>query len=279
MKLFHIQIRLLFRWLRYFWRAKTIYDVHSPFVADFVNVVLEDDRTFYAFSEIEFLREKLLKNKTELIIEDHGAGSKVNPSTKRLIADVAHHSAVPPEVGQLLFRLVHFSKPKTILELGTSLGISTLYLASGALNAQVRTLEGCPDIADKALHHFSVLNRTNIQLYKGKFEETLPKALADWRQLDFLFLDGDHRQGASWHYFEKCLEHAHEYSVFVIADIHWSAEMEQAWTRMQAHSRVKLSIDLFYVGILFFRIEQHQIEHYTLIKKSWKPWRLGIFGA
>lgn len=278
MRLFQVQFRLLTRWLRYFWRAKTIYDIHSPFVADLVHAVVEDTRHFYPFSEIEALRAQLLQSQAPLQIQDFGAGSKVNTSTTRTIADVAQHSAIEEETGKQLFRLVHFCKPKTILELGTSLGISTLYLASAVQQARVITLEGCPDIAAKAIHHFDILKRKNIQLIEGEFKTTLSKALQALQQVDFLLLDGDHRKGASWHYFEQCLEFAQETSVFVIADIHWSEEMEQAWARMQAHPRVSLSVDLFHLGLLFFRSEPLQKEHFTIIQKRYKPWHLGFFG-
>lgn len=277
MKLFSVQLRLLVRWLRYFWRARTIYDVHSPFVVEVVKAVIEDERHFYAFSEIEALREKMLQSQVQLAIQDYGAGSKINLNATRTIADLTRNAAVPAEVGQQLFRLAHFCKPKTILELGTSLGISTLYLASGASNAQVLTIEGSPDIAAKAQQHFEILKRENIQLKQGAFQKVLPEALKTLPQLDFLFLDGDHREAASWQYFTQCLENAHENSVFVIADIHWSEEMERVWKRMQAHARVTLSMDLYHFGILFFRTENLQPEHFTIIQKKYKIWRLGLF--
>ncbi len=277
MNLFSTQFRLLARWLRYFWRARTIYDLHSPFVVELVNAVVEDERHFYAFSEIEALREKMLQSQVQLTIQDYGAGSKINPNTTRTVADLAHNAAVPTEVGQQLFRLAHFCKPKTILELGTSLGISTLYLASGASNAKLLTIEGSPDIAAKAQQHFDILKRENIQLQTGIFQQKLPEALKALPSLDFLFLDGDHREAASWQYFTQCLENAHENSVFVIADIHWSEEMERVWKRMQAHARVTLSVDLYHFGILFFRSENIQSEYFTIIQKKYKIWRLGFF--
>lgn len=277
MKMLRLYLRLLSRYAQYFWRAKTIYDIHSPFVADLVNAILEDKRHFYAFSQIELLRDQLLQMRKKLNIEDHGAGSLVNKNQMRSVASIARHSAISPATGRQLFRLVNFCKPNSILELGTSLGISTLYLASGALHAKVITLEGCPDIARQAQHNFDVMNTQNITLREGIFEKLLPQALEGIKTLDFLFLDGDHRAGASLQYFEQCLPCAHARSVFVIADIHWSDEMQQAWHQMRRHPRVSLSIDLFHIGILFFRTENRQPEHFTLINKAWKPWRIGLF--
>ncbi|MFN7116974.1 MAG: O-methyltransferase [Saprospiraceae bacterium] len=277
MKLLSVHAGLLMRWWRYFWRARTIYDVHSPFVADLVQAVVEDTRHFYAFSEIEALRAQLLQNETPLKIKDYGAGSQVNPDSIRTIADLAKNAAIPAEVGRQLFRLVHFCKPQLILELGTSLGISTLYLSAGARNAQVITVEGSPEVAAQAKHHFNILNKPNIISQQAEFQAILPEILPNINKLDFLFLDGDHREAATWAYFEACLKVAHDNSVFVIADIHWSEEMERVWQRLQAHPRVTLSVDLFHLGLLFFRKENTEKEHFTIIKKSYKFWRLGVF--
>lgn len=278
MKMLRLYSRLFWRFAHYYWRSRTIYDVHSPFVADLTKAILEDDRAFYAFGGIESLREKLLQNKTILHIEDHGAGSKVNNNSTRTVADIAKYSAISEHTGKQLFRLVNFCKPKTILELGTSLGISTLYLANAALNSKIITIEGCHDIAVQAKSHFDIMKASNIELKEGIFEELLHSVLTDLKVVDFLFLDGDHRAGASLQYFEQCLPYAHENSVFIIADIHWSNEMEQAWKQMQQHPHITLSVDLFHVGLLFFRAEQHEKEHFILIEKKYKPWRLGIFG-
>lgn len=277
MNLLFVQLQLLIRWLRYFVRAKTIYDVHSPFVADFISAVLEDDRHFYAFSEIEGMRRQLIQSKKMLKIEEHGAGSLVNKEAARTIGNIARYAAIAPQAGRWLFRLVHYFKPNTILEFGTSLGISTMYLAAGSLNAKVVTMEGSPEVAKQAQRNFTFLKKTNIISQQGVFAHILPTILQELKSLDLIFLDGDHRSGASINYFEQCLPFANPQSIFIVADIHWSAEMEQAWEQLKAHPQVSLSMDLFYLGLLFIRTENIQKEHYTLIEKKYKFWRLGIF--
>lgn len=268
---------MLRRYWSYFRRAKTIFDVHSPFVAKLTNAVLEDKRHFYAFSEMELLRERLSNDQTELQIKDHGAGSQVHDRNTRTVAELARHTAIPPAVGRMLFRLVDFCKPETILELGTSLGISTLYLRGAALRAQIVTIEGSPEIAMQAQTNFAKFYADNVDLRIGTFASALPAALQDLQRLDFLYLDGDHRREATLAYVESCLDFAHEHSVFVIADIYWSAEMMAAWQALRTHPRVRLSVDLFHFGILFFRSENIEPEHFILIEKRFKPWRLGIF--
>lgn len=265
------------RFLSFYWRAGTIYDIHSPFAAAFIREVVEDSRSYYAFSRIEGLRRKLLQDQTPLTILDHGAGSRVSKSRVRKVSSIARFSAISPATGRLLFRAVNFFRPTTIIELGTSLGISTLYLAAPFSGATVITIEGCPNTASRAASNFSALDAGNIDLRIGPFSEQLPRALHQISQLDLLYIDGDHRFGASLNYFRRSLEKMHNGSVLILADIHWSREMENAWREMKDHHAVTLSIDLFQLGFLFFNRDIREKQHLRITLARWKPWRMGFF--
>jgi predicted O-methyltransferase YrrM len=271
-----VHIVLIWRYLKYYFRAETHYGVHSPFVYELAREVLEDGREFYAFSTIEGFRRLLLRSKRRINITDYGAGSKIEPGGQRSIRSLARHSAVSAGTGRQLFRLVNFLKPGAMLELGTSLGISTAYQAAAALNAQMLTIEGCPETAKLAFQHFKELGLPSIRVLNGPFHELLPSALKHLQQLDYLYLDGDHRAAACLENFRVCLPYAHNGSVFVIADIHWSKEMEQAWMEMQQQPEVTLAVDFFHFGLLFFRQEQREKQYFTLIKACYKPWRIGL---
>ncbi len=270
------QLRAIFRFLKYYFKARTKYNVHSPFVYDFVEDVLEDDRWYYAFSEWEALRRLLRSNKTKIQVTDYGAGSQVTGTGERSLSSLARYSAGSPYTCRLLFRIVQKYQPKTMLELGASLGISTGYQAAAALNAQFLTIEGCPNVAHYAAHHFQLMKLKNVRLLEGKFDEMLHLALKELKKLDYLFLDGNHRKAPVLRYFEQCLELADERSVFVFDDIHWSDEMEQAWEEIKRHEAVTLSIDLFFFGVVFFQKDFQAKEHYTLIPWGLKPWSLGL---
>ena len=137
-----------------------------------------------------------------LEITDLGAGSKVTPRKQRTVSNIARHGAIDARTGQMLFRLVNWRKPSIVLELGTSLGISTMYQASAALSARVITIEGCPSTARTALQNFEAAGLSGIELINRSFDEGLDLVLADVDRIDYLFLDGDHRAGASIRYFE-----------------------------------------------------------------------------
>jgi len=269
-------VKHFLRFLKYYFLAKTRYNVHSPFVFQFIEQVLEDDRWYYAFSEIEAVRKLMLKDKRKVHVTDLGAGSQVEDKKERTISSLAKHSANQPFVCRILFRIVNFYKPKRMLELGTSLGISTNYQAAASLDGRMVTIEGCPNTAHLAAGNFKLLGAKNISLLEGDFDKMLPVAANELGPFDYVFIDGNHRKEPTIRYFETCVAHAHPDSVFVFDDIHWSDGMEAAWETIKQHPKVKLSIDLFFFGVVFFKKEFHKKEHFTLIKWEWKPWQVGF---
>lgn len=226
--------------------------VHSPFVFNFITHVLNDKRFFYAYDQVERLREHLLINNTQIEVQDYGAGSSVMASRTRTIKDIAKWSLKSPKYAQLLFRMVNYYQPHAIVELGTSFGITTAYLATGNTTSEVFTFEGAETIAALAKQHFAHLKLSNIHLATGNFDNTLQPALKKMRQVDFVFVDGNHRKEPTLNYFSWLLPYVQPASIFVFDDIHWSAEMEEAWRIIQSHPSVTCSIDLFFIGIVFF---------------------------
>ena len=269
------KLKIVQRYFKYYRKADTLYQAHSPFVYKFAEQVLEDDRDFYAFDSVEFLRNILKQNKDLIPITDLGAGSKSNNKTKKTVGSIAKNAASRPWQCRTLFRLINFYKPKTILEVGTSLGISTLYQAMAAQNANFITLEGDPVIAQIAQHNFKEMKMNQIELIQGNFDNTLSTALQKLKQLDYIFLDGNHKLEPTLRYFNEALQFSHNDSIFVIDDNHWSEEMEQAWEQIKNHPRVTLTIDLFHMGIVFFRKENKVKEHHIMAPLSWKPWASG----
>ena len=274
------RIGILQRFLSFFFRATTLYGIHSPFVYDFTEAVLEDDRQFYAFSALEDLRQLLRTDDRSIEVTDYGAGSALGLGRTRKIRQIARSSLSSTHFCQLLFRLAQHYQAQTILEMGTSLGLATLHLAKGAgSRAQVISLEGCPNIAALAQQHFQTFQAEHIQLRVGPFHATLRPALEQLQKLDLAFIDGNHRGEATLRYFYQCLEYHHEGTILIFDDIHWSEDMQAAWQSIQADPRVRLSIDLFFAGLVFFRSEGQEKQHFKLVPHRWKPWSLGFFRA
>ena len=260
------KLQLTLKYIRYWLTASNSkgHGIHSPFVYDFVRNVLNDNRSFYCYESIEYLREELKRNNEVLSVEDFGAGSHTKLFRQRSVASIAASALKPKKFGQLLFRMVNFYQPATVLELGTSLGITTSYLACAKNDAKVTTLEGAPAIAALAKQNFERLRLQNTELITGNFDETLPSALTGLSVIDFAFVDGNHRREPTLNYFNQLLQKAGEHSVFIFDDIHWSEEMEAAWQLIIESEAVTLSIDLFFIGIVFFRKENKAKEHFMI---------------
>jgi predicted O-methyltransferase YrrM len=258
--------KLAFKYLQYFLTASNGkgHGVHSPFVFEFITKVLNDTTKYACYKNIEQLRRQLRHDNTLLTIEDFGAGSRVHASYKRKVSEIAATSLKPKKFSQLLFRIANFYRPDNILELGTSLGITTAYLASANEHSKVITMEGAKEIAAVAKKNFQQLDLSNIEIVEGDFDFSLSRVLSELSSVDFAFVDGNHRKEPTIKYFEQLLLKTTNYSVLVFDDVHWSKEMEEAWEYIKQHSSVTLSIDLFFIGIVFFRQEQLEKQHFSI---------------
>ena len=237
---------------------------HSPFIFHFISQILNDRQFYPEYVTVETLRNKLLKDKAELTINDFGAGSTYSKINKRTVSAITKSSAKPKKFGQLLFRIVKQYQPKTILELGTSLGITTTYLSLANPGSTLITMEGSPAVAQKASQNFNELGLDNISIEQGNFDDTLQGVIQRLSSVNFAFIDGNHRQEPTERYFRELLSKTTNESILVFDDIHWSGEMEKAWETIKSHPSVRCSVDLFFIGIVFFRQEFLEKQHFRI---------------
>lgn len=203
----------------------------------------------------------MLHDNRILPVTDFGAGSKIK-NENRKVSEVAKYAAKQPRYGRLLHRMAGHYKTKNILELGTSLGISSAYLASANADSRVITMEGWPEILQLAKETFQKLHLDNITTVEGNFDDTLDSVLASMPAIDLAFIDGNHQETPTLNYFEKCLPKIHNDSILIFDDIYWTKGMEKAWKTIKAHPEVRLTIDTFYIGIVFFRKEIRSKQHF-----------------
>ncbi len=256
------------KYLRYYFTASNGkgHGTHSPFVFDFIEHVLNDKKNYACYDKIEAVRSQLKHDTTTIEVEDFGAGSSIIKSNKRVVKDIANSSLKSPKFAQLLYRIVQYYKPENILELGTSFGVTTTYLASGNDSAKVVTCEGAKQIASIAAKNFTQLNIKNVTLVQGDFDKTLPTIFDTLKTIDLAFVDGNHRKEPTLQYFQQLLAHSTNTTILVFDDIHWSQEMEAAWSAIQQHPAVTVTIDLFFIGIVCIsngiKVKQHFILRY-----------------
>jgi predicted O-methyltransferase YrrM len=262
----HSTFQLALKYLNYYFRASNGkgHGIHSPFVFEFVTKILGDKTEYDAYKKVEDLRAKLLLNKETVSITDLGAGSAKGGARERSVRSIAANASKPKKFGQLLYRTVQKYKPTTILELGSSLGITTAYLASGNPAAKILSLEGDPAIAAKARQHLKQLQIDDAELWVGNFDELLAPALEQLKRIDFVFVDGNHRYEPTKNYFNQLLKVARPDTILVFDDIHWSTEMEQVWDEIKSNDRVKCTVDLFFLGFVFFREEFKEKQDFVI---------------
>jgi predicted O-methyltransferase YrrM len=235
--------------ITYWLDAVDEHSLHSPFLFDLYTKVIKIEEE--GIPEIENLRTQLLQDARELTVEDFGKGSKHLKTQNRKISDIAKTSLSEPKFSRLYLRLVKHVKAKNIIDLGTSLGINTLYLAKKS-DAKVFTFEGSPEIAEIADITFEFGASKNIELIKGNIDSTIYSNLSRMPKADFVFMDANHQYDATMKYFNWLLMKIHHSSILVVDDIHDNAGMEKAWTEIRNHGLVYVSVDLYRCGILFF---------------------------
>ena len=252
-------------YFKYLLKAKHYkgHGIHSPFMFELVSDVLWEKHPFYAFEQIDGYRAELLRSDEVIEVTDLGAGSHKLKSNKRKVADICRSSAIRKKYGEFLFRLVSRYKSKTIVELGTSLGISSMYLAMPGKNNKVITIEGCPETAAIAKDGFEKYGLDNVEALTGRFKDVLPGVIENVETIDLLFVDGHHERDATIEYFNLCKTKAGNDSIFIFDDIHWSKGMEEAWDVIRSDKGVTLSADLYQLGLVFF-CKECKKQHYIV---------------
>jgi len=247
------KIHLIFSFFPYLIRSTNAHGIHSPFVYQLYTEVISKKNKLHQLEEVNVLKRKLLKNQKELNIIDLGAGSLTTKSNKRSISEIARTSVKSKKYAKLLFRLIQHLKPKSVIELGTSLGLTTAYLAVANKDSEIISIEGCPEIAALAKQNLRALNIQDVDIITGNFDDQFIPALTKLKKVDFIFFDGNHRKEPTVKYFIQSLPFLNENALLVFDDIHWSADMEEAWELIKNHPQATVTIDLFFMGLVFIK--------------------------
>lgn len=258
-------------YLKFLWNSKNEHAVHSPFVFNLITKCFYDKKPKPEYQVLKNYRNSLLENKNTIEVTDFGAGSKVFKSNKREIAKIAKTAGITKKRAELLFRITNYFQPESILEIGTSLGLATSALTLGNPKASITTLEGCPETAKIAQLQLAKLssraqsrdNINNVELVITEFSEYLQSQNLISNIFNLIYIDGNHSKTATLDYFELLLPTITNETTWIFDDIHWSAEMEEAWEIIKKHPKVTVTIDTFQWGLVFFRKEQVK-EHFVI---------------
>lgn len=252
-------------YFKYWLNVVDEHSLHSPFVYEiYTNVIAPKGRNIgiSKFADIEKIRSNFQNSTTKIKIKDLGAGSKLDNGAFRSVADIAKYGLTKNKYSRLFVRIIEYLNAKNIVELGTSLGINTLYLSSDD-SVEVNTFEGSSSLYDIAHEVFKGMHRNNIKIIEGNINDTLPEFIMHSKSIDLIYMDANHQYEPTIEYFELFLKRCHDKSCIIIDDIHLSKEMDRAWKYILNHYGVTLTMDLFNVGIVFVNPELTK-QHYTL---------------
>ena len=253
-------IHRLKEFLSYQQRAQTKYYIHSPFVYQFYLNVLEGS-TSYELQKIKALHDHLFQTYDKISINDMGA---IPGNKEKTVSKLASGASMPEKYGKVLFNLLQYFAPGTVIELGTCLGISTAYMASAGTNAHIITIEGSKSLSDLAVKNWASLKFNNIEAVTGNFDDKLPEVLSRIETVGLAFIDGNHRYEPTLRYFNMLMGKANENTILVFDDIYWSREMTEAWTVIKKDPRITLTIDIYRLGIVFMRRDKLAKEDFVL---------------
>lgn len=202
----------------------------------------------------------MLNDGRTIFVRDLGTG----PDRQRRIAEIAGKSLKKPRLAQLLFRIAEKYQCRNITELGTSLGITTLYLASSSSQIKCITFEGCPQTAAIARQNFEKAGKQNIRIIEGNIGGMLTKTLSSAPLQDLIFMDANHSYEATLEYFNQCLNFCHDKSIIVLDDIYWSDGMARAWNEIKENQRVTSTVDIYHMGFVFLNPDLNK-QHYKIV--------------
>ena len=266
------KLTVLLKWI---WSAETIDTIDSPHVAEFIKeVIWRNDIPKQTIEEIETRRKQLLKSSESITPVDLGAGSFSGKTQTRTIAEIAKNAVSSKEKCKLLHNTAQYYKPNSLLELGTSLGISSLYLSKALPEATVYTIEGDLRILGIASSH-KVSKTENIQYINSGFEQGLNKLLSEGQSIDVLLIDGAHHSELQKPLMPYYKGISHKKTVWIIDDIYWSEDMTEWWTSLKKETRFNVAIDLFHYGILYYNDQIKESIDVKILPKKIR-WKLGL---
>lgn len=252
-------------YIKYLLTAKSRHGTHSPFVYDFADNVLYNNKENPLFYDIELIRQRMLQSKATIEVEDLGAKGKQRYTIplRLLVSRAAKQS----KYARLLSRICAYYKPQFVVELGTNVGLSAMYQAASFIDPtqqRLFTIEGSNKLCEIAQYNIEKVGLADsINCIHGNFDAVLPELVRQLPRIDMAFIDGNHRKKPTLDYLELILSKSHNHTIIVFDDIRWSYEMEECWEEIKAHPKINVSIDLFFMGVVFLRTEQES-EHFSL---------------
>lgn len=238
------------QYIKFLLKSTNQHGVHSPFVYSLVTQCFYNNTNYRAYKNIANYKKTLFHNRN-LVLKN-----KQYP-----IAQTLKNAHLSYKRTKLLYRIANYFKFKSVLEVGTSSGFATQAIYLGNPKAHITTLETCATTSQFIRAHFKKNNLDHIDVITGNLDALATKLAS--QQFDFIFFNNNPYKNNILNVFKTLLQTAHNDSVFIITNIHANKGMREAWEIIKQHPKVKVTIDTFFWGFVFFRKEQAK-EHFTI---------------
>lgn len=193
-------------------------------------------------------RVNMLADSTELNVTDFGTGK----NGIRKVKQIARKSSTEPRYGGVIQKIIDSFCIKTALELGTSIGVGTMFLAKANPKINVTTVEGCPETYKFAKNEFDKRKIGNVSFLNDNFDHLFDSNALNGQKFDLSLIDGNHTYEATLKYFNHIRKnHCGQKFIIVIDDINWSRDMFRAWEEISSQMPNSLRLNLFRMGIIF----------------------------
>jgi len=251
-------LQIFLKYCAFRYQALNAHGLHSPFVYELYTKIIRGRTQDEHFRKMRRFHAEMAASRQPIHYNEFKEGvTRIHTLT---IGKMIRRFGVSPRNGGLLFRLAARFSPEIMLELGSSLGVSSMYLAAAQPNARLITLEACPESALQAAIHHQQAGIRNIRIINTLFDEGLQEVLDSLPRLDLVYLDGNHRYEPTIRYYNMIKPLLHPQSLVILDDIHYSPGMEKAWKEICSDEKVSASVELFHFGLLFYRegmVKQH----------------------
>ena len=237
------------QFLKYFCfsRHSKGYGIHSTFVYNFILNTFKKKVSMQISSDILRFRNDLYSNNTIVSSQAFGAS---NNSARVVVSKLAHSSSSRIKYLKLLVSIINYMNYTDILELGSCCGLSAAAMGISSSNVNVYTVEGDEYRFNIAKEYINKWKLNNINPICSDFNSVLDRFANSEKKFDLIFIDGDHSYKSTIKYFNKALQLLSENGVIVIDDINWSKGMKMAWMEIKSYDKVRLSIDVYQMGII-----------------------------
>jgi len=252
----------IIEYLKFLSKSSNQHGVHSPFVYNLVTLCFYKKTELNQLAIFLNIKKRILNSQKTILVNDLGSGSKIFKTNKRKVSNIGKIAGISKKKAAILIRLIDYFRPSNILEIGTSVGLSTSAIKIGNDKSNITTLEGCLETSKIAKNLFKEQKFNNINIITGNFKDTIKQAIKE-KQFDFIYFDGNHTKKDTLNYLKDCLTTIKNESIWVFDDIYWNQEMKQAWSEIKKHPKVTVTVDIFHWGIVFFKKGQAK-EHFKI---------------